>query len=190
MMGEPMEVEAATAAPTGGGIMTAPGPPTHSTVKRAIAAGDLAAIQRYTAEFGPASLQMDDDPDELTALHYAAAAGREHLVQFLLAPPVNADACAARGNRFTPLHCAAMNGHASVCAALIRVGANVNAQTDPQGYAPLHTAAFAGHVEALRVLLAGGADRSLLNHRNETPAETAARTGQDEAHALLVATHP
>jgi len=68
--------------------MTAPGP-RHPipTVKRAIAAGDLAAIQRYTVEFGPASLQMDDDPDELTALHYAAAAGHEPLVQFLLAPP-------------------------------------------------------------------------------------------------------
>ena len=167
--------------------MTAPDPPTHADVKRSIAAGDLAAIERYAVQFGPASLQMDDDPDELSALHYAAAAGHEPLVLFLLAPPVNADVCAARGNRFTPLHCAAMNGHASMCATLIRVGANVNAQTDPQGYAPLHTAAFAGHVDAIRVLLAGGADRNLLNHRNETPAQTAARTGQEEAHALLLA---
>jgi len=170
--------------------MTAPDEPTHAKVKRAIAAGDLAAIRRYTIEFGPASLQMGDDPDELTALHYAAAAGHEDLVLFLLAPPVNADAGAVRGNRFTPLHCAVMNGHSSVCTVLIKVGANVNAQTDPQGYAPLHTAAFGGHVEAVRALLAGGADRSMLNHRNETPAQTAARTGQDEARALLGATAP
>jgi ankyrin repeat protein len=170
--------------------MTTSDEPTRANVKRAIAAGDLAAILRYTVDFGPASLQMDDDPDELTALHYAAAAGHKDLVLFLLAPPVNADACATRGNRFTPLHCAAMNGHSSVCATLIQVGANVNAQTDPQGYAPLHTAAFAGHVEAIRVLLAGGADRTLLNYRNETPADTAARTGQDEARTLLGATGP
>jgi ankyrin repeat protein len=170
--------------------MTAPDAPTRANVKRAIAAGDLAAIRRYTVEFGPAALQLGDDPAELTALHYAAAAGHEDLVMYLLAPPVNADAGAVRGNRFTPLHCAAMNGHSKVCATLIKVGANVNAQTDPQGYAPLHTAAFTGHVEAIRVLLAGGADRTLRNHRNETPADTAARTGQNEARELLCGTGP
>lgn len=158
--------------------------PTPAELKRAIAAGELTTIQGYTVEFGPACLQLGG-ADELTALHYAAASGHAELVLYLLAPPINADAGAARGNQFTPLHAAAMNGHSSVCAALIRAGASVNAQTEPQGYAPLHSAAFGGHVETIRVLLASGADPALLNYRQETPADTAARAGQLAARALL-----
>jgi uncharacterized protein len=72
-----------------------------------------------------------------------------------------------------------------VCELLIGVGAEVNVQTDPQGYAPLHSAAFAGHIDALRVLLAHGADRGLVNYRSERPADTARRTGQLEAMGVL-----
>jgi ankyrin repeat protein len=161
-----------------------PAAPTPADLKRAIAAGDLATIIGYTRDFGPACLQLDGS-GELTALHYAAAAGHTGLVLYLLAPPIDADARAARGNQFTPLHAAAMNGHSSVCAALIKMGANVNAQTEPQGYAPLHSAAFGGHVEAIRVLLANGADAALLNYRKESPADTAARAGQRAAQAML-----
>ena len=158
--------------------------PTPAEVRRAIDAGDLATVRGYTVEFGPACLQPGG-ADELTALHYAAAAGHTELVLYLLAPPVHADAQAARGNQFTPLHAAAMNGHSTVCAALIGAGAPVNAQTEPQGYAPLHSAAFGGHIETIRVLMANGADPALLNYRKETPADTAARAGQLAAHAIL-----
>lgn len=161
-----------------------PARPTPADLRRAIAAGDLATIQGYARAFGPACLQLDG-ADELTALHCAAAAGHAELVLYLLAPPIHADARAARGNRFTPLHAAAMNGHSSVCAALIRVGADVNAQTEPQGYSPLHSAAFGGHIDTLRVLLSNRADPALLNYRHETPADTAARAGQLAAQALL-----
>jgi ankyrin repeat protein len=80
-----------------------------------------------------------------------------------------------------------MHGHTSICERLLALGADVNAQTDPQKYAPLHSAAFAGHVETLRLLLEHGADRSLLNYRGETPAATAKRTGQWAAVELLLA---
>lgn len=154
-------------------------------VLNAAISGDVAALKELSALHGPALVRCDDDPDELTSLHLASASGRIEAVRFLLASPVEADPRAARNNNFTPLHSAAMQGHAAVCEELIRAGADVNVQTNPQGYAPLHSAAFAGHVDAIRVMLAHGADRKLVNYRNEQPADTARRTGRTEAARVL-----
>ena len=74
-----------------------------------------------------------------------------------------------------------------MCVVLLGAGAEVNAQTNPQGYAPLHSAAFAAHVAAIEVLLAHGADRGLVNYRGERPADTARRTGQTTALIRLEA---
>jgi cytohesin len=156
-------------------------------VKNAALTGDVAALRQLVATHGGPAVRLDGDPIELTALHWAAASGNVEAVRFLLAPPVEADARAARNNNFTPLHSAAMQGHAAVCEVLLGAGAGVNVQTDPQGYAPLHSAAFAGHIEAIRVLLAHGADRRLVNYRGERPADTARRTGQAEAVRVLEA---
>jgi ankyrin repeat protein len=155
------------------------------TVKNAVEAGDLIAIKELVAIHGATLVRLDGVPSEPTALHWAAASGNIESVRFMLAPPFSADPRAARCNNFTPLHAAAMHGHAAVCEVLIGVGADVNVQTNPQGYAPLHSAAFAGHVEAVVVLLAHGADRTLVNYRNERPVDTARRTGQDEAILVL-----
>ena len=156
-------------------------------VKNAAIAGDVAALTQLACTHGGPAVRMDGDPQELSALHLAAAAGQLAAVEYLLSPAVAADPRAARINNFTPLHSAAMKGHAAVCEVLLAAGAGVNVQTDPQGYAPLHSAAFAGHVEAIRVLLAHGADRGLVNYRNERPADTARRTGQTEAVRVLEA---
>src|SRR5580704_9113447 len=142
-------------------------------VKNAALAGDVTALRQLIAAHGGASVRLDGDPAELTALHWAAASGNAEAVRLLLAPPVGADPRASRNNNFTPLHSAAVQGHATVCQVLIDAGGGVNVQTDPQGYAPLHSAAFAGHVETIRVLLANGADREMVNYRNERPADTA-----------------
>ncbi len=156
-------------------------------VKTAAVAGDVSSLKQLLDTHGGISIRMDSDPAELTALHWAAASGNVEAVQFLLGPLVGADPSAARNNNFTPLHSAAMQGHAAVCEVLIGAGADVNVQTNPQGYAPLHSAAFGGHVEAIRVLLAHGADRTLVNYRSERPADTARRTGQAEAIRVLEA---
>jgi cytohesin len=156
-------------------------------VKKAAMTGDVAALRQLVATHGGPAVRLDGDSAELTALHWAAASGSIEAVRFLLAPPVGADPRATRNNNFTPLHAAAMQGHAAACEVLLEAGAGVNVQTDPQGYAPLHSAAFAGHVEAIRVLLAHGANRELVNYRRERPADTARRTGQSEAVAMLEA---
>jgi ankyrin repeat protein len=155
-------------------------------ILRAATAGDVAALTRLVANHGAAAVRLDGEPEELTALHLAAAAGQLEAVEYLLSPAVGADARAARINNFTPLHSAAMRGHAAVCEVLLRAEAGVNVQTDPQKYAPLHSAAFAGHLAAIRVLLAYGGDRTLTNYRGERPADTAKRQGQSEAAQLLV----
>jgi ankyrin repeat protein len=154
-------------------------------VLRAATAGDVAELARLVAVHGPAAIRADGDPQELSTLHLAAAAGQLEAVKYLLSPAVGADPRAARINNFTPLHSAAMKGHTAVCEILLRAGAEVNVQTDPQGYAPLHSAAFAGHLGAIRVLLEHGADRGLVNYRAERPADTARRQGQTEAAQLL-----
>jgi ankyrin repeat protein len=159
-------------------------------VYSAATAGDITALEKLISSYGAAAVRADHDPGELTALHWAAAAGNLDAVRFLLAPPVSADATAPRINNFTPLHSAAMQGHAAVCKLLIDAGSPVNAQTAPQGYAPLHSAAFAGHIEAIEVLLKHGADVTLRNYRNERPADTALRTGQSEAARMLAPNHP
>jgi uncharacterized protein len=54
-------------------------------------------------------------------------------------------------------------------------------------YLPLHSAAFAGHLATIGLLLERGANRVLQNYRGETPAETAHRTGQHAAAAMIEA---
>ena len=76
----------------------------------------------------------------------------------------------AKGD-ITPLHIAAMLGHASAIDALLVGGANPNARNlFSSGYTPLHFAAQRGHHEAIESLLAGGADP------NVKAAETGGRT--------------
>lgn len=159
----------------------------RTTIEQAIQSGDLEAISHLLTSHGADALRLDDSPGELTALHWAAAAGHRPIVEFLLSPAVGSDPRAARDNRFTPLHGAAMHGHTGVCELLLKAGADPNARTEPQLYAPLHSAAFAGHVSTIKVLLAAGADPTLRNYRNERPAETATRQNQLVAAACFSA---
>ena len=156
-----------------------------AAILQAARSGDLDALRQLTAAEGADVVRMDDDPDELTTLHVAAGAGQLAVVEYLLSPAVKADPRAAGTNNFSPLHSAAMNGHAAVCEALLRAGAEVDIQTDTQQTTPLHNAAFGGHLETIQVLLTHGADRTLVNSRSERPVETARRQGCAEAVALL-----
>jgi cytohesin len=148
-------------------------------VLEAIQSGDIDSLRALAREHGAAAVWTEGDPDELTSLHLAAAAGHEAVVRFLVSEEIGADVNVLRVNNFSPLHAAAMNGHAGVCELLLGCGADVNVQTVPQGYCPLHSAAWAGHLEAVQVLLRHGARSDLLNYRGEKPSQTALRHGHE-----------
>ena len=160
-------------------------------IKRAVLAGDLELLQQLQAQ--GTSVLLDQQASELTALHFAAAAGHAEILAFLLKS--GADPQALRSNNFSPLHAAAMHGHTGIVNLLLAAGASPNVQTDPQKYTPLHSAAWGGHGETAAALLAGGAVPRPRNHRDEIPAETARRTGHVataeliEAHATDTADH-
>lgn len=147
-------------------------------------AGDIGALRALAQEHGRDAVRADDDPEELTALHWAAAAGNEDVVRWLLSEEIGADAKALRGNNFSALHGAAMHGHVQICRLLLEQGADPDVQTDPQGYAPMHSAAWGGHLRVVRMLMQHGARTDLPNYRAETPLETARR--QEQAAVVQV----
>jgi len=155
----------------------------RDAIVRAVLDGDLPALLQLDSQ--GTNVLLDEEPSALTALHLAAAAGRRDSVEFLLSR--GADPTALRENKFSPLHAAAMNGHAEIVDILLRAEAAPNVQTDPQQYAPLHSAAWGGHTEVAAALLAAGAVPRPQNHRGETPARAARRNSHAPTADLIEA---
>lgn len=93
-----------------------------------------------------------------TALHIAAAHGRDDIVALLLR--FGADMEARSDGGWAPLHNACDRGSVQTVCTLLRGGANVNSQL-LNGVTPLHLAAQAGHRDAVECLL----ERSDLKRR-------------------------
>ena len=149
-------------------------------IKQLIYKGNLEQLRKIVAQEGVEKVKCNTDINELASIHWASNANHLEIVRFLLNDPVNEDCNLVRGNNFTPLHSAAMNGNTQIVEYLISKGANINVQTQPQGYAPIHSASFAGHLETIKVLVKNGADLSLKNYRDELPIDTAKRQNQVE----------
>ncbi|ETI57442.1 hypothetical protein F443_00262 [Phytophthora nicotianae P1569] len=96
----------------------------------------------------------------LTPLHDACAGGRRHEVAFLLEHGADPDTLGEQVIgcfRRTPLHWAAMRGHARIIRLLVRYGANVDAR-DVFGRTPLAWACVLNRTRAVEALLESGAD--------------------------------
>jgi len=89
-------------------------------------------------------------------------------------------------NCFSPLHCAAQQGHVEIAELLIAKGANPNA-IDMMGETPLHAAVLGGHKDVVMVLLAGGADVDAENRMRRTPLHFAAKDGYLDVVEVLLA---
>ena len=117
------------------------------------------------------------DSAGVTALHYAAAAGRDGLVGRL----IQAGAWVETYDRScaTPLDRAAAAGHATTIERLIEAGAPVKT-SDFAGVTPLHRAVEAGAAESTRILLKHGANPHEADGEGRTPATMAQAAGQQD----------
>jgi hemoglobin len=122
-----------------------------------------------------------------TLLHIAAAAGRVATVELLL--QLGADPDELDSGRHTPLYsvgngCAGPAGP-SVVRALVRAGANVNANSGVMRCTPLHMAARRGNAAVAQALLECGAVADARDKRGETPLQRALNCRKAEVAALL-----
>jgi cytochrome c len=85
----------------------------------------------------------------------------------------------------SPLHWAAMNGHAAVVTVLLENGADIDAQSSMLG-APLHAASRFDRDEAIRALLAAGADPDVRDRDDFTPLMRAIVENRPEAAKALI----
>jgi ankyrin repeat protein len=123
--------------------------------------------------------------DAVRQLYKAIEDGDLRTVTALLR--ANAYMVAERGEYdLTPLHRAAMAGHAEIVRRLLDHSAAPDAR-DYGGGAPLHWAAARGNRDAAAALLDGGADANARDLEQLTPLHRAAGEGREAVAALLLA---
>ncbi|KAK1162097.1 ankyrin repeat domain-containing protein 27-like isoform X1 [Acipenser oxyrinchus oxyrinchus] len=86
---------------------------------------------------------------------------------------------------FTPLHVAALHGHASLVSLLIGNGANINAQ-NTQSATPLHLACQNSHLQVVTSLLECNAKLNKKDHFGNTPLIYACLRGHLETAMVLL----
>ena len=105
-----------------------------------------------------------------TALHLAAKAGREDLLQLILNKKATVDVRDKRGR--TALHFAASQGHVNCTSLLLDHGADPNSKTEA-GTTALHWAAVMCSLETVKELLSRGADVNARNNDGFTAMDRA-----------------
>ena len=123
-------------------------------------------------------------PLGVTPLYWAAGAGYEDLLTFLLSQ--GADVNGADPHNLTPLHHAVLMRQIGAVRRLLDHGANIAAQTK-LGYTPLHYAAMRDNKALATLLLDQQADLHAVDDRGYTPTDWAALLGHDQLVELLVA---
>ena len=117
-------------------------------------------------------------------LYYAAMLGFRDLAEHLIVKhPEHVNA--RGGDEVTPMHVAAISGHADILSLLLDHGANL----DERGIidqTPLHRALWSAKLEAAQCLLDRGADINARDHINWTPLHCAVKGKQIQAVRLLL----
>ena len=127
----------------------------------------------------------DDEEDERSFIHVAAANGHGDLLELFL----NTNLMKQKGGEFlehpekgewggTPLHSATAGGHMSTVSILLAAGANANAKTRGRDLTALHYASSKGYGDIARKLIEAGADVNAKDASGNAPAHRAASQGR------------
>lgn len=128
-------------------------------------------VSRPVEDGGAAAASGDSGDATKDVCFYASVGDVKHVLELVDAGTFEVDHSDAE--RRTPLIWAADRGHAELCKALLKRGADVNAQDD-DGQTALHYAAMCGHIEIVRVLLsAENVDRGLCDNEGQAPFDVA-----------------
>jgi ankyrin repeat protein len=117
-----------------------------------------------------------------TALHAAAFEGNVELVEFFLEQGL--DIHDGELN-WTLLHIAAMLGHMAVAQFLLERGANINIQSERDGFTPLHKALHRGQKAVAELLISRGADVNIRDNWGWTPLRLAIKGCHKDVADLL-----
>jgi ankyrin repeat protein len=147
-------------------------------------------------------LQNGADPDikdstDHSALHYAIYKNSPTAVQCILsASKIKPNIDILNDDSKTPLHLAAIYGHADCLELLLKNGANIHAQTYMDEHTPLHLAAVYGNKKCVALLLKfglfwpQGENHSIIidseDMEGKTPLHYTAITGQRRCMKLLL----
>ncbi|KAL3471203.1 ankyrin repeat-containing domain protein [Aspergillus californicus] len=119
-------------------------------------------------------------------LGFAASRGQDRLVELLCRQGVSVNSSGPGRNAispddnslWTPLGCAAYNGHLSTVRLLIEYGAIIDRRCAIKQETPLALAAMRGHVTVIKALVEAGADIEAGDRFGQTPLENVAGTGR------------
>ena len=161
-------------------IVTGCGNSVAADFQQAVRSGDLVTAEALLAE-EPTLVDFEEGGQAL--LFEALREEQKHMVLLLIDSGVDVN---VKEQCFSPLHCAAQQGHTEITELLIAKGANPNA-IDMMGETPLHAAVLGGHKDVVIVLLAGGADVDAENRMQRTPLHFAAKEGYLEVVEVLLA---
>lgn len=156
----------------------------------AAADGNLEAVKQLLAGGAPLHSR---DPDRLTPLHLASAAGHGSVVGFLLlssddnAPPPGMTSPDGGQQHAGPRLAwqASAEGPLLVPSLSLRMRATVDAR-DSSGSCPVHLAAERGHAHVVELLIQHGTDISCCNGLKQTPLHAAAGGVSSDSVRLLL----
>jgi ankyrin repeat protein len=124
------------------------------------------------------------NPPEPSPLYYATLCGISSPMEYLITKR-GQNPNESHGGWGTPLHAAAVLGHAAIALFLLDHNADVNAR-DKHNSTPLHEASGSGNLDVMKLLISRRADLNALDHEGRSPLHRAFQHQKFDSMKLLV----